>query len=75
MNKEEFLTKIGDILQYEVDKLNLNTNLLDLEEWDSISKISTIAFFDSELGKKITSENLNNVKNISDLIKMAGIDE
>ena len=74
MNREEFIEKIKDILQYESDKeLTYNSNLIDLDEWDSLSIISTVAFLDSEFGKKVTVSDLQNVDTIEDLAIIAGI--
>ena len=74
MNRMEFLTKMQDILQYEhEEELTYNTNLLDVEEWDSISIISTVAFLDSEFGKKVTVSDLQDVDTLEDIAKIAGI--
>ena len=74
MNREEFLEKIKDILQYECEEeLTFNTNLLDLNEWDSISIISTVAFLDSNFDKKVTVQDLQNIDTIEDIAKLAGL--
>ena len=74
MNRDEFLVKMQDILQYEHDEeLTYNTNLLDVEEWDSISIISVVAFLDSEFKKKITVNELKDVKTIEEIAQLAGI--
>ena len=52
MNKEEFLTNMQDVLQTEED-LNYETVLEDLDEWDSLSVMATMAF----LEKKASSTN------------------
>ena len=74
MNRDDFLTKLEDILQYEGDnKLSFHTNLLDLDEWDSISIISVVAFLDSEFGKKITVADLQDIDTVEDIARMAGL--
>ena len=74
MNRDEFLTNIVDILQIEDEEnLSFETNLIDLEEWDSISVISTVAFLDSKFGKKVTVTDLQDAKTIEDIAKLAGI--
>lgn len=74
MTKDEFLEKIKDILQYEGD-LTYESNLLDIDEWDSLSIISIISFFDSKLNKKITTDKLKNIVTVQELINLANIDE
>ena len=74
VNREDFIEKIKDILQYESDKeLTYNSNLIDLDEWDSLSIISTVAFLDSEFGKKVTVSDMKNIVTIEDLAKIAGV--
>ena len=74
MIREEFLDKMRDILQYESEEeLSFSTNLLDIDEWDSLSIISTVAFLSSEFGKKVSVADLQNVDTLEDLAKIAGI--
>ena len=75
MNKNEFLEKVKDILQYEYDEeLTDTTSLSDIEEWDSISIISIAALIDST-GKKATVDELKNIKTVAELLNLAGINE
>lgn len=74
MNREEFLEKIKEILSCDSGEiLSFDSNLIDIEEWDSISIISTVAFLDSYFNKKVTVSDLQNVDTIEDLAKIAGI--
>lgn len=72
MNKEDFLRKMQDILQTE-EELSFETILDDMEEWDSLSAISTVAFLDSNFDTKITVNDLKEVKTIADIARKAGI--
>ena len=72
MNREEFLKEFADILQTD-ETLSPETVLDDLEEWDSLSKIATIALFDRKIGKKLTFLEITNLKTIEDILKKAGI--
>ena len=74
MNRNEFLEEMKNILQYENEEaLTYDTNLMDVDEWDSISIISVVAFLDSQFGKKVTVADLQNVDTIDDIAKIAGI--
>ena len=73
MNRKEFIAKIADIMDSE-EKLTIETNLPDIEEWDSIAIMSTVALMDS-LGKKVTVDDIKNVSTMKELVDMAGIDE
>lgn len=72
MNKEQFLNEIQDVLQRD-DAVNENDNLSDYEEWDSLSKMAIMAFFDKRLGKKISLKELSELETVSDLLKLAGL--
>lgn len=73
MNKEDFLVKISDVIEYD-GELTYESILSDIEEWDSISIISTAAFLDS-IGKKVPVDDIKNAKTVAQLANMAGIDE
>ena len=51
MNKEQFLEEMVEVLQTE-DEITMDTVLEDLEEWDSLSIMSTMAFLDKNFGVK-----------------------
>ena len=44
MKKEEFLTDLMDVLQRE-SNCEINDNLDDYEEWDSLSKMAVMEYF------------------------------
>ena len=71
MNTEEFLEKLTDILQKD-ETCTINDMLNDYEEWDSLSKISIIAFYDKEFNQKVSLEDIENAQSIQDLINLAG---
>lgn len=72
MNKEEFIEKFTDVLQTE-EELKEDTVLEDLDEWDSLSKMATMAFFDKELGIKVSFNEIGEFKTVGDVIQKAGI--
>lgn len=71
MNKADFLVELEDILQRE-DPCNINDNLDDYEEWDSLSKMSVMAYYDKNFGIKLSLSDLKNVTTVADLIALAG---
>ena len=68
MTDKEKLNMLEDLLLIEPNKLNENTELTDLAEWDSMAVISLIAMFDSEFGKEIPSAEIKNFKTIKDIM-------
>ena len=70
MNKEQFLTELQDVLQRD-DPVLENDVLADYDEWDSLSKMATMAFFDKNFGVKISLKEIGALKTVKDLLKLA----
>ena len=71
MNKADFLTELEDILQRE-EPCRENDNLNNYDEWDSLSKMAVMAFYNKNFGIKMTLNELKNLNTVADLIKIAG---
>lgn len=71
MNKTEFLTTLEDILQRE-ESCQETDILNDYDEWDSLSKMSIMAFYNKNFGITVTLNDLKSLKTVEDLIKLAG---
>ena len=72
MNTQEFLTEMQDVLQTEED-LSMETVLNDLDEWDSLSVMATMAFLEKNFGVKTTMKDYKEIKTIGDIAKKAGL--
>lgn len=72
MTNEEFLTEMQDVLQTEED-LSMDTVLDDLDEWDSLSVMATMAFLEKSFGVKTTMKDYREMKTIGDIAKKAGM--
>ena len=70
MNKEQFLTELQDVLQRD-DPVLENDVLADYDEWDSLSKMATMAFFDKNFGVKISLKEISELKTVKDLLNLA----
>ncbi|MDR2153254.1 MAG: acyl carrier protein [Helicobacteraceae bacterium] len=72
MNATEFMEKLADALQTEAE-LKPETRLEDLEEYDSLARMSILAFMDQDYGVKLSFEDFKQIKTVSDLIAKAGV--
>ncbi len=72
MTKEDFLNEMIDVLQTE-EEISFDTILTDLEEWDSLSIMATMAFLDKSFGVKTTMKDYKEMKTIGDIAKKAGL--
>lgn len=72
MNKVEFLEHLQEILQTDRE-LSFEMNLSEIDEWDSLSKITTLAFLDREFGISILVSEIDEFKTIGDIAKRCGL--
>ena len=72
MSKEEFLVQMQDVLQTDTE-LSMETALGDLDEWDSLSMMATMAFLDKNFGVKIGLKEFKEIDTMAGLIAKAGI--
>lgn len=69
MKKEEFLAEFIDACEIE-ENITEATVLDDLEEWDSLAAVTTLALFKKQLGLNIGAQDIKNCKTIKDLIDL-----
>ena len=72
MSKEEFLVQMQDVLQTDTE-LSMETALGDLDEWDSLSMMATMAFLDKDFGVKLKIAEIKTFVNIGDIAAKAGV--
>ena len=70
MNKQDFLEELEDILQRD-ENCNENDNLIDYDEWDSLAKMSLVAYFAENFDINLSLKDFADLKTVSDLIKLA----
>lgn len=67
MDTKVFLTKMKeDILDTEMD-ITMDTQLADIEEWDSLGVVSFIAMAKAACGKKVERAAITSAKTLQDL--------
>lgn len=68
MNEKIFTAKIKEILDNE--SVTMDSVLADIDEWDSLSAVSFIAFANSSCGKRIVPDKLWECKTVRDLYNL-----
>lgn len=68
MERNEIIGMIEDILDIEQGSLNEESVLTQIEEYDSMTKLSLIVMCDDEFGKKLTGERLIQFETIKDIL-------
>ena len=68
MDEQKFLTDLIELLDTE-DEISLDTNLEDIEEWDSLSYVSFVAVALSKYKVSVAKDDIKNAKTVNDLYK------
>lgn len=70
MNTSTFLNEFQEILQRD-ESVSLEDTLDDIEEWDSLSMMATIAFFEKHFKVKVVFQQLKQLKTVADLAALS----
>ena len=68
MTNEEKIALLEDMLELEAGTLKPEMELTDIDEYDSMAKLSLIVLFDEECGKKLTGEEIRTFKTVGDIV-------
>ena len=68
MSDVEKIKLLEEMLDLEDADFARETELSDIEEWDSMAAISLIALMDEKFGKRITGNEIRAFKTIGDVI-------
>ena len=63
---------IEETLEMDANTLTEDTVLADVEEFDSMAKLSLIVMCDDEFGKKLSGEELRGFKTVKDILDFLG---
>lgn len=67
MSTEEKIALLEDLMELDEGELDLNADLADIEEWDSLTKLSLMATIKKMYNKSITVEKLKSFKKVKDI--------
>lgn len=68
MTKEEILNLIEEALEVDENSLTEESVLDEIDEYDSMAKLSIIVMADDEFSKKLTGEQMREFKTVGDII-------
>ena len=72
MTRDEFLNEMQDVLQTDT-VLTADTVLDNLEEWDSLSIMATMAFLDKNFGVKMRLSDFASIDTMQSLMDKVGV--
>lgn len=68
MKTDEKLRKLEELLETDKNSLTPETELADVEEWDSIAKLSLVVFMNEEFDKKLDGKQVKGLKTVNDIL-------
>lgn len=68
MTTEEKIALLEDMLELDNGSLKPEMVLADIDEYDSMAKLSLIVLMDEECGKKLTGEQIREFKTVQDIL-------
>lgn len=68
MTRNEKLALLEETFELEKGELNEEMELLELENWDSITKLSLIVLMEDEFNKKLTGEQIKEFLTVKDIL-------
>lgn len=66
----EKMELLAETLEVEVDEISEDTVLAEMDNWDSMTKLSLIVMFDDECDKKITSDDIKKMVTVKDILDL-----
>ena len=67
MTMEEKIVFLEEIMELEEGELDINSQLEDIEEWDSITKLALMAAIKKKNNKVITVDELKSFQTVKDI--------
>lgn len=72
MTNEEKIAMLEDMLELENGTLSAETELVSVDEYDSMAKLSLIVLMDDEFNKKLSGEQIREFKTVQDILNFMG---
>ena len=73
MTRQQLLAELKELWETEAE-LTLESNLKELEEYDSLSVLSLLAYIHRTFDKQFSARQLNNIDTVQSLIDLIGTD-
>lgn len=72
MSEKEKLAKLEEMLELEEGELRPEMELEDVDNYDSMAKLSLIVLMDDDFGKKLTGDDIKGFKTVQDILDFMG---
>ena len=72
MTQEEKIAMLEEMLELDGGSLKPEMKLSEIPEYDSMAKLSLIVMMDEEYGKKLTGDQIREIKTVQDILDFMG---
>lgn len=69
MTVQEKIRLLEEMMELEQGTLEENTELADLDQWDSMAKLSLMALVDEKFDKRLTGEQIRSFRTVRDILE------
>lgn len=70
MTEREKLALLEDMMELDEGDLTIDKALDDVDEYDSMAKLSLIVLMEDEFGVKLTGDDIKGFETIGDIVKL-----
>ena len=70
MTVREKLALLEELFELDEGALHMEMELTELENWDSMAKLSLIVLMDDEFGKELSGEQIRGFVTIQDILQL-----
>ncbi len=70
MTEQEKIALLEETLELDEGTLSADTVLADVDEYDSMAKLSLIVMMDDEFGVKLTGDVIKGFETVGDILKL-----
>ena len=70
MTEREKLAMLEDMLELDEGDLTIDRALDDVDEYDSMAKLSLIVLMEDEFGVKLTGDDIKGFETVGDIVKL-----
>ena len=70
MTVREKLALLEELFELDEGELHVEMELTELENWDSMAKLSLIVLMDDEFGKELSGEQIRGFVTIQDILNL-----
>ncbi len=75
MKKQDFVEKLEELMELDEGTLSIDSDMNDIEEYDSMALLSIIAFVDRTFKKTLKADQLAEVTTVESLMSLIGQDQ